>query len=50
MKQILLGLAGVACCVVGIVAQAKINKPAVLPKDLPSWISPRRIQSPSTIS
>jgi hypothetical protein len=25
MKQILLGLAGVACCVVGIVAQAKIN-------------------------
>jgi len=25
MKQILLGLAGVACCVAGIVAQAKIN-------------------------
>ena len=25
MKQILLGLAGVACCVVGIMAQAKIN-------------------------
>ena len=25
MKQILLGLAGVACCVMGIVAQAKIN-------------------------
>jgi mannose-6-phosphate isomerase-like protein (cupin superfamily) len=25
MKQILLGLAGVVCCVVGIVAQAKIN-------------------------
>jgi mannose-6-phosphate isomerase-like protein (cupin superfamily) len=25
MKQILLGLAGVACCVVGLVAQAKIN-------------------------
>ena len=25
MKQILLGLAGVTCCVVGIVAQAKIN-------------------------
>ena len=25
MKQILLGLAGIACCVVGIVAQAKIN-------------------------
>ena len=25
MKQILLGLAGVACCVVGILAQAKIN-------------------------
>jgi len=25
MKQILLGLAGVACCVAGIVAQAKVN-------------------------
>src|SRR5262245_45097237 len=25
MKQILLGLAGVACCVAGLVAQAKIN-------------------------